>query len=323
MLRNLFSSLPYTVSKYRSAAMTAQLRTLCSDHHFDIVHVDHAHLAWYGELLQREFGLPWVLREHNYESRIHERFAAQHRLPLFSGYLRMQARRWDAYERAALQHPDCIAAITPEDADVIRSATRRPVRVLPAGVDTDTLMPFDPAAAEEAHVLLLGSLNWLPNRDAAQWFVDEIWPAVRERVPQAHCTIAGSHPSASLRARASDHLAVPGYVRDLPALLERATVVAVPLRVGGGMRIKLLEFFARGKAVVSTRIGAEGNSAEHDTHILHADTPENFADAIARIIADESLRRSLGAAARELVERDYSWTSVAAAFETIYRDLQR
>lgn len=321
MLRNLSSSLPYTVSKYRRDAMSALLRQLCTVHRFDVVHVDHAHLAWYGELLQREFGLPWLLREHNYESRIYERFAARHHLPLLSGYLRMQARRWTAYECAALQHPDCVAAITPEDAAVIRKLTVRPVRIIPAGVDTETLQPFDPAAADEAHVVLLGSLRWLPNRDAAQWFVEEIWPAVRERVPRASCTVAGSHPPQSLRARASDHLSVPGYVNDLSALLARATVVAVPLRVGGGMRIKLLEFFARGKAVVSTRIGAEGNSAQHGTHILHADTPEEFADAITRLITDADLRRSFGAAGRELVEQQYSWHSVAAAFETAYRDI--
>jgi glycosyltransferase involved in cell wall biosynthesis len=169
-------------------------------------------------------------------------------------------------------------------------------------------------------VVLLGSLDWSPNRDAAEWFAMEIWPLVREEIPGARCTIAGSRPPKNLLTNAPAGVTLAGFVEDLDALYAEADVMAVPLRVGGGMRIKLLEYFARGKAVVSTRIGAEGNDAVDGEHILLADDAADFAAAVVRLLRDADLARDIGSAARALAVEKYSWECVAELFECAYRD---
>ncbi|MDT8324513.1 MAG: glycosyltransferase, partial [Bacteroidota bacterium] len=356
-LMNLFSAIPYTMSKYQSPALTARMDELLRSRSFDIVHVDHIHMMPYGFRAQVAHQRSIVLREHNFETTIHRRFAAQVRWPLIGAWLRAQANRLYHFESAQLQHPDIIAAITPEDAEKVRDVLppekHDRVRVIPAGVDVQAHRPRSgnlehgareqtPAGPDgplgsrfagrgedavgevqpehERHVVLLGSLDWSPNRDAAEWFVEDIWPRVRKEIPGARCTIAGSRPPKKLLRDAPSGVTVAGFVEDLDALYASADVMVVPLRIGGGMRIKLLEFFARGKAVVSTGIGAEGNEARDGEHILLADTAEDFAAAIVRLLRDAELARSMGAAARALVTERYSWQRVAELFEYAYRD---
>ena len=161
-------------------------------------------------------------------------------------------------------------------------------------------------------------MDWSPNRDAAEWFLSEVWDRVRAEVPDARCTIAGSRPPSSIQKLARAGVTVAGFVEDLDALFASADVMAVPLRVGGGMRIKLLEFFARGKAVVSTRIGAEGNAARDGEHILLADTASDFAAAVVRLLRNPDLAMTLGGNARALAVERYSWARIAEMFEDAY-----
>jgi polysaccharide biosynthesis protein PslH len=319
LLLNLFSGLPYTISKYQAPAMHALLAGLCDERRFDVVHVDHIHMAPYGAALSEFLQLPWVLREHNFETTIYERFGASLKLPLARAYMGMQSRRLRRFEAAQLDRADVCAAITDEDAARIREVSHVDVRVIPAGVDVERITVTDRERADRAHVVILGSLAWEPNADGVRWFVQEVWPRVTAREPDAVLTIAGAQPPAWLRALASPALRAPGFVEDIDALLASATLTAVPLRVGGGMRVKLLEYFARGEAVVSTTIGAEGNAARHGQELLLADEPAAFADAVLDLIADRDRRGRLGDSARQLVETRYSWDAIGAAFEEAYR----
>lgn len=326
---NLFSREPYSISKSRCAAMFARIDALCAEHTFDVVHVDHVHMAMYGEYIQQRYGIPYVLREHNFEATILRRFAEHSRLPLIAPYLRMQAARLYRYEIAALEFPDVIAAITAEDARDIRigakrnvegraGADRNAIHLIPAGVDVEQLRPFADQPTD-AHVVIVGPLHWSPNLDAALWFCNDIWPRIRTAVPGARCTIAGAQPTARLQRMAGDGISVPGFVDDFSELLASARVLAVPLRVGGGMRIKLLEFFAHGKAVVSTSIGAEGNLARDGIELLLADDADTFADAVVRVLKNSDLAMTLGSSARLLAEQQYAWPHIASLFESAYR----
>ncbi|MFZ1728603.1 MAG: glycosyltransferase family 4 protein [Bacteroidota bacterium] len=327
-LRNLPSHEPYPISKYHSAAMTARIDALCEEERFDIVHVDHAHMAMYGEYVQRRFGIPYVLREHNFETTIYRRYAERMRLPVLSHYFRMQAARMYKYESSVLTHPDVIAAITPEDAVDIRTAlgtqggaarrsAKENIRIIPAGVDVKRMRPFN-TEPNSAHVVVVGPLVWAPNIDAATWFATEIWPRIKAAVPEARCTIAGASPPRRLLRLATEDLRIPGFVDDYAELLSSATVMAVPLRIGGGMRVKLLEFFACGKAVVSTAIGAEGNAARDGEQYISADSAGDFAAAVVAIIRNPELRRSIGLAARTLAKQTYSWDHIGELFEKAY-----
>ncbi|MBR9978197.1 MAG: glycosyltransferase, partial [Bacteroidetes bacterium] len=233
VLRNLFSPLPYPVSKYEAPEMYAQLDALCTERHFDVLHVDHAHMACYGEYVRKRYGIPYVLREHNFETTIYRRYVEQAQFLPARMYFNMQSSRLYRFEATALRHPDVIAAITPEDARAIHDALasvsgqteqdeipsrqegvnpgvgretrstaemkgknritgmdapaeeaarplegdRARVRVIPAGVDIERHRPFD-EGCDDAHVVLVGSLAWAPNSDAAQWFVTSIWPHI-------------------------------------------------------------------------------------------------------------------------------------------------
>jgi glycosyltransferase involved in cell wall biosynthesis len=162
-------------------------------------------------------------------------------------------------------------------------------------------------------------MDWMPNEDAAVWLMREILPRVRQAVPAARLTVVGKSPSAFLRrlAAAVGQAAVTGRVDDVRPYLERARVVAVPLRVGGGTRIKIFEAMAARRPVVSTTIGAEGLPVAHGRDVLIADGDADFAEAVVQVLTDDRLAERLAGAGRELVEERFDWTQAAAAFDAL------
>lgn len=319
LARNLFSPLPYTISKYQTEKMEEVLRALCDGQEFDVAHIDHLHCAPYGRLLKEEFRIPYCLREHNYETQIYERFSDAQGFSLLKSYMRMQSRRIRRFEREQIDKTDLCMAITDEDARQIARESSAPLAVIPAGVDLEEHPLLDRRGERAKSILILGSLSWQPNIDAALWFLDEIFPRILKEEPEARVTIAGMSPSKKLRARRSERVSIPGFVDDLRGLVAATQVLAIPLRIGGGMRIKMLEYFAAGKAVVSTSVGAEGNRAEPGRHYLRADTPEEFATAVATLFRSEQERTRLGDAARRFVEERCAWSRIAEMFEESYR----
>ncbi len=317
-LMNLFSSLPYTVAKMQSAPLREKLRRLCRESRFDVVHVDHIHMAPYGAMLKKEFGLPYVIREHNFETNIYRRFGEQQRRLPFRIYMGMQTRRLFRFESAQLRQADICAAITGQEAGQIREVSDVRVEVIPAGVDLDEHRLLDRSLEEPAHLCILGSMDWKPGVDAVRWFLQDILPLLKKELPEIRITVAGDAPPNWLTRYGDPCVEAPGFVTDLRELLERCTLPVVPLRIGGGMRLKLLEYFALGKAVVSTHIGAEGNTARHGEQILLADTAGDFAASVLTLLRDRQLRRRLGDSARSLVENNYSWDIIGERFERAY-----
>ncbi len=320
ILLNLFSRFPVTMQKYQTPMMNTLLEMLCGETRYDVVHVDHIHMAPYGAMLRERFGLPYVLREHNFETILHERFADVHHPPLLRAYLAMQARRLRRFETEQLAFPDICAAITDEDAGRIAEVSSVSVRVIPAGVDLEEFSPLDAGREETAHVAIIGSLRWQPNLDAVRWFLDDIWPLFKGQEPDAMLSIVGESPPAWLKQWKDPSVHVRGFVTDLRDLISRSTILVVPLRVGGGMRIKLLEYFALGKAVVATPVGAEGNRGKDDEHFMIREDAASFAAAMLTLVQQPEKRRQLGINARALVERHYSWDVIAQQFEAAYNE---
>ena len=318
--KNVFSELPYTVSKYQSVKMEEQLRELCGKNTYDVIHVDHLHLAHYGLIAKREFGIPYCLREHNYETIIYQRFADIHGISLFKLYLKMQSERIRKYETGQISETDLCIAITDDDREKISRTTNARLCVIPAGVDLELHPLLERGNEKQNSILIVGHLQWAPNRDAIRWFLDEVFPLVQERVPDAEVTIAGMSPSKDLLRRQNGTIRFPGFVQDLKKLIASTQVLAIPLRVGGGMRIKLLEFFAYGKAVVSTGIGAEGSRAVDGAHYVKADSARQFSDAITSLFQSGERRKELGDASRRFVEENYSWTNISGQFEDAYEE---
>ncbi|MBN1439821.1 MAG: glycosyltransferase [Anaerolineales bacterium] len=319
-LVGLLSSMPYTASKYRSSAMAAEIREAFREERFDIVQLEGTHMAHYLGLAQG-LGAHAVLRLHNVESVLAARFAKTAVFPL-NLYVEDQARRMRSFERRACRQADLCLAITQEDADrVIQLAPEAIVSVSPAGVDLKRYYP-KPMSEEPRTVVFVGALDWPPNADAIRWFRAKVWSRIVQEEPTARWLVVGKSPTADILHWPEEdrNIQVTGYVDDVRPYLDRAAVVVVPLRSGGGMRLKILEAMAVGKPVVSTPMGAEGISAENGREIILAAPNRSFGVEVVRLLRDPAERKRIGKAARLWAE-GYGWDRIAADLEGEYQAL--
>jgi len=319
-LLNLLSPLPYTAAKYKSGAMAEAIRTALQEELFDLVQLENTHMAHYLGLVQKH-NKPVILRLHNVESLLAQRYARTVAPPL-NWYVDLQARRMARFEARACEQASLCLAITEEDAQRVRRlAPDAQVSVSPAGVDLERYYP-QPMDEEPGTVVYVGALNWPPNVDSVRWFRNELWPRIQKDEPTARWIIVGKDPPADiLRWPEEDRsIAVTGFVDDVRAYLHRASVVVVPLRSGGGMRLKILEAMAAGKAVVSTPLGAEGIPARNNEEIVLAPADRTFAAAVVRLLRQGVDRKRIGKAARVWVEQ-YGWNRIAENLEREYSAL--
>ena len=215
-----------------------------------------------------------------------------------------------ASEQRRLPEFDCLLVCSEKDRRVVQAKWRRSrVEVFANGADVNTACsePRDDGRT----VVFLGAMNYQPNEDAVLFFVELVLPILRQRIPDARFVIAGKSPSAKVRAlNNGKDVLVTGYVQDKAAVLSSCTVFVVPIRMGGGTRIKILEAMAAGVPVVSTTVGCEGIDATPDEAVVIADSPEDFAAACGTLLLDPAGRRSLARAGRLLVQRQYQWEDI-------------
>jgi glycosyltransferase involved in cell wall biosynthesis len=311
----------YPIERRMMPEMETLLAQITSSTTFDVLHVDHAHMGRYGLQLRDKLGIPTILREHNFESQIYDRFARTARNPLKRWIATIHGRRLRREETHFLRSFDAVAAITPEDARLIREAAPEAlIEVIPAGVDTEFFQPTSPELERPKSVLWIGGLDWDPNKDALSYFLSDIWPLILAELPDTMLDIVGAKTELFDRKteKWGNSVNIHGRVPDIRDYLRASAVLVVPLRVGGGMRLKLVEFFAAGKAVVSSTIGAEGNQAANERELLIRDNPDEFATAVVQLLQDPSGRRVLGKNARELALAEYSWAQIANRFGELY-----
>jgi len=316
ILRNVVSPLPFALAPYRSAAMTRAIRERCTtgDDRADVVVCDFLVPA-----LNVPEGLPCpvVLFQHNVEAMIWERRTRVAGNPIMRLYMGEQWRRMRRVEREQCLRFDHVVAVSPEDAAVFRSAYGvERVSSVPTGVDTDFFHPSGTVERKPGSIVFTGSMDWMPNEDGMAFFVDEILPRIEQAVPEATLTIVGRNPTARVRSLAEGRprVTVTGTVPDVRPYLEAASVVVVPLRVGGGTRIKIYEAMGMERAVVSTTIGAEGLDVTDGEHIVLADDAASFADAVIALLRSPERAAAIGQAAAAHVRAHFGWASVAEQF---------
>ena len=230
-----------------------------------------------------------------------------------------RALQADRYERRLLGQFAHAVALSDADAAAIRGqAPKLPVDVVASGIDVDSLTPTTAMTSDVATIVFLGHYKHTPNVDAAIWLAQEILPRVRAEIPTAKVRLVGSSAPAVVEALASEHVEVAGFVPNLAEALAQATVVAMPLRLGGGMRGKLLEAWAAGRPVVGTRVAFEGYRVTDGEHVLVADDAAAFAAALVRCLRDQGLRERLGSSGRALCRDQHSVAAAAASFDRIY-----
>jgi glycosyltransferase involved in cell wall biosynthesis len=259
---------------------------------------------------------PVVLFEHNVEYQIWQRLAALESHPVRRVLFEIEWRKLRAREADACHRADLTIAVSEDDrrrleqiAPGIRAAS------IPTGVDTDFFTP-DPAAERPAHLVFSGSMDWHPNEDAVLHFVNAILPRIRAEIPDATFTIVGRNPTARVRELSSHAgISVTGTVDDVRPEIAAGAVYVVPLRAGGGTRLKIFEALAMARAVVSTTVGAEGLGITPGRHFVSADEPATFAREVIGLLRDPERRRRIGDTGRSLVETCYSWPTIGRAFE--------
>jgi glycosyltransferase involved in cell wall biosynthesis len=209
--------------------------------------------------------------------------------------------------------------VTPTDRDRLPEANC-PVRVIPCGVDADYFAPW-PGPEEGPSVLFRGILSFPPNVDAARYFYREIFPAIRRAVPGTRLILAGRNPAPLVRRLAATDpgVTLTGLLPDVRPAMAKANVHVCPMRLGSGLKTKVLEAMAMGKAVVTTSLGLSGIAAVPGRDFLVADDPDTFAEAVVRLLRDSCLRRRIGSAARTFVVREHNWAAVSERYEETYR----
>lgn len=316
--RSVIRRVPYTYFLHDSAPFARRLQRVLAERRFNLVHMDSLDLVRFLPQLER---LPVACTHHNVESSLMRRRAASEESPLVRGYLAHQAELLERAEREWLPRVALNVAVSDVDRHELQAlAPAARVVTIPNGVDTDFFAPG--VIAKTPGCVFVGGTTWYPNRDAFEWFVADIAPAVRAMGVSAPVTWVGRTDDEKLRRFANDPtLHLTGYVDDVRPYVHGAACVIVPLRVGGGTRLKILDAWAMGAAVVSTSIGCEGLDAVDGENILIADSAADFARAIARVLRDDALRRTVGENARRTAVERYSWDVVGVAMRALYLSL--
>jgi glycosyltransferase involved in cell wall biosynthesis len=317
----LFSTRPFVLDRYRNDTLAEALLELDANGGFDLIVCDFLTPAVNFDF--DRIRTPVILFQHNVEARIWERLAGEKRNPITRLLFRDQARRMRDAEIALSKKCAGIIAVSPEDAADFREDYGL-VNVLgdvPTGVDTGFFRPPSPRHPEPGVIGFLGSMDWMPNIECVHHFVGDIFPAILARCPEARLLVIGRDPAPSLRrlAAENDRVLLTGTVEDVRPHLDRCQVLVVPLRSGGGTRIKIFEAMAQGVPVVSTSIGAEGLPVPEGEAILIADDPAAFAGAVVSLLESPEFRDRIATCARELMVGEYSWITVATRFLNLLR----
>jgi glycosyltransferase involved in cell wall biosynthesis len=312
-LRHLFSRAPYAVTKFTASEVRHLLAGWIDERRFDLAVCDFLAASLN---FPRELATPSVLFQHNVESALWERQARHEPHPLKRLVFKIEATKMMRYERATVGRFHHVIAVSEHDREQMKAMTDPAhISVVPTGVDVEQYRAADDESSAGAPlVVFLGSMDWEANIDGVSYFCRKMWPAVRRIVPDARLRIVGRDPHPRVKRLASDSVEVTGSVPSVVEHLREATVFIVPLRIGGGTRLKIFEAMAMGKAVVSTTIGAEGLDVHHDQDIILADDAESFAGAVVQLLLDRELRQRMERAARELAAQ-YDWTIIAQKFE--------
>jgi sugar transferase (PEP-CTERM/EpsH1 system associated) len=321
LAKGLLDRRPVILSFYHDVQLAQRLQRLTSERHYDIVQIEFSYAASYVRAVDPRCGAKTVLSMHNVESL---RFGREIGLALRAD--RRFAAAWDRvfhglWEEEAIRAFDGIVSVSEsERAWVLDRVPEAVVELIPNGVDIDHFRPQappDPTAPPS--IVFTGAMHYPPNVDAALWFCERIWPRLRQRLPDLHFAIVGRNPDPRVVALGRrPGVMVTGEVADVRPYLAGSRCVVVPLRSGGGTRLKILEAMAMARPVVSTALGAEGLAITPGRDILIAEDAERFATHVVDLLGSAERALLLGQAGRRLVEDRYGWSGCLAGLDRLY-----
>jgi glycosyltransferase involved in cell wall biosynthesis len=322
-LMNFIAGKSYHVSRFHTKAFAQKLVEILRKDTYDIIQLEMLYMATYLDVIRKYSKAPVILRAHNIEHKIWQRIAENCPNPFKRVYLNHLYKALKRFEINVLNKVDGVVAITPVDArNLDRLSHSTNIISIPFGINLDTL-PETPVQPEEASLFHIGTMNWYPNEESIKWLVSEVWPKVMKRLPETELHLAGRYMPEWMLKLKVPNVTVDGEVPDVWEYMQRFSIMVVPLFSGSGIRIKIVEAMAAGKAIITTAIGAEGINYENGQHLLIAKDANSFTDAIIRLCNDTELRNYLGKNARALIAKDHDNNKLMQKLTAFYVELLR
>jgi glycosyltransferase involved in cell wall biosynthesis len=317
-LLRLPSRAPYAVRKFTHPKVRADVSRRLSDGNVDVAVCDFLSASLN---FPEHSATPVVLFQHNVETMLWRRMAATEPLGPRKLSYRIEAGKMEGYETRALQRFQHVIAVSDHDrSEMLTLAPGCPITVVPTGVDTTQYQVAPSSSGKPPLIVFTGSMDWEPNIDAVEYFCRDIFPSVLAEYPEARFQIVGRSPHARVQRLASSSVEVTGTVPSVKDYLRSATLVIVPLRIGGGTRLKIFEAMAMGKALISTTIGAEGLDVTSGQDLILSDTPQTFSESILQLLRDPERRKNYEQAAAVLAAR-YDWSQIAKKFSDVLSEV--
>ncbi|MBI3243386.1 MAG: glycosyltransferase [Chloroflexi bacterium] len=319
MARSLLTGQPWMMVRDDRAAMRQLVDRLSAETRFDIAHADQLNMAQYAERVK---GARKILDAHNALWLLYKRLWQT----MGNGLRKiLLGRDWQLikkYEGRTCRDFDAVLAVSDEDKAALEEAMGRRggITVIPIAVDTDELAPVN-RLPDADHILHIGTMYWPPNIDGILWFIRDIYSRIRAGRPGVEFDVVGARPPQEIveLGKNGSGINVTGYVDDPTPYLQKAGAMVVPLRSGGGMRVKILNALSQGLPIVTTTLGCEGIAVEPGKHVLVADTPEAFAQATLRLLEDKALAAELGRNGRQLIQSTYDYRAACRPLDAVYQ----
>lgn len=316
-LKSLINNTSYNVVRFYSQAFEQMLIQLLKRQTFDVIVFESVYMALYVETVRLYSDAVLVLRQHNVEYKIWNTLSKNEANPVKKYYLQILTKRLKKFEQSKLNSFDAIVPITQSDLDDFRKMNCHiPAWVSPFGLD---ITEYDAGEIEtEPIVFHLGSMEWMPNQEAIKWFLQEVWPIIHLRYPSLTCEIAGRGMPKEMTSMNVPNVTIHAEVKSASDFMRNKSIMIVPLFAGSGIRIKILEGFAMGKAIVTTTLGVQGIACQHEKHLLIADGAAAFADAICKLVGSPELRNHISINARKLATEVYDNNKVIQQLLNFY-----
>lgn len=328
LIRSLLNGNSFLIERDNLSSYREAVQNQLNISTIDVIHADQLTMAQFATVKKGERQPVRIFDAHNAVYTIVSRMVEN--LPaIFRPFAQIEAKKVLNFEANTVRDFEHTLAVSEQDRNALLSAIPNPaerqmaagkITVIPIAVDTQQLQPLK-RQPDSKRIVTLGTLHYLPNADGIRWFLNEVFPLVLNQEPDAHLTIIGKNPPADFIEQASqnpDHVQVTGYVENLDPYFEASAMMVVPVRAGGGMRVRILEAFARGMPLVTTTVGLEGIDAQDGREVLVRDTPDEFARAVVDLLRSSEDQARLATAGRLLAEIKYDWQIALKTMENIY-----
>lgn len=317
---NLFTSKSYHVERFKSKAFEQKLISVLSNQDFDIVQIELVYMSPYLDIIRKHSNAKIILRAHNIEHLIWERLESSEKNPLKKLYLKHLSRTLRNYELNILNQYDGIVPITKKDAVFFKENSSTPVFSVSFGIDKQKIASGKETKVENA-LSHIGAMNWLPNEEGIKWFLDQVWPFVNQKLPSLKLYLAGREMPDWLINLKMTNVEVVGEVEDAKEFIESKSISIAPLLSGSGIRVKIIESMALGKAVISTTVGAEGINYTDGHNIVIADTAETYCNAIENLYNNPDKTLQIGKSASLLISEQHDTKKIIDQLIQFYRKI--